>query len=427
MAVPAWPSEGLEMTHLLATAVALGCTALAVLLTWRAHDHQELCGFELPGSSPLFGQQSASLYLDDSGGVMWPIGAWRQPLRMYFLADAIDALDAGRTAVPQLEASGLSIMERSLNLRREMVPHVVRGVLNRTGTGAASAALAALGRLRGEQKVGIGSRDGLVERYFGGGESRRTLDEYLASTEGNDHWVSCVLSELEASGGADQANGAAASGLDAAAASWLDGVASVLLPLALLGLRASRVDDLCIRVTRTHSRIPVHYDAGHNTLVQIGDGSRRVLLLMPDNADRLYAEAQASSNGRGMVSRVDFRRVDLSAFPRAEGAVALPLTLEAGDVLHIPAGWWHYVESSATTGGDAGGAAAATPSVALNLFTVADDGLHDRGGPVGGAPEEAASGMPLAQAGASTLSVRRPQRLLKPEKAWIEVPCPAAA
>ena len=221
-------------------------------------------------------------------------------------------------------------------------------------------------------------------------ESKLT-DENMRSRL-SDHWVSCILSEMS--------RGKTGAGLDQRAAKWLDTVTDVLRPLALLGLDESRVDDVCLRVTRTVSRIPAHFDTWHNTLVQVGDGVRRVILLMPDNADRLYtAKIDASGNAdHATVSRVDFRNPDAEEFPLAQSAWALPATLQPGDMLHIPAGWWHYVESASTAavGGEDG---TEMPSVALNLITV-----HHQEAPADGA------------------AAGRQAR----ESAWVEVPCPAA-
>jgi hypothetical protein len=307
------------------------------------------------------------------------------------IPEAINALDTNQSNVPVLSAVDEDMLDRSLQLRREMIPHVIRGVLGRSAS-SSSSALAALHRVRGEQKLGASSKSGLVERYFGDGEESRTLEEYLESPRLSDHWVSCILSEMS--------RGKAGVGLNERAAKWLDDVTDALLPLALLGLDESRVDDVCLRVTRTQSRIPAHFDAWHNTLVQVGDGVRRVLLLMPDNADRLYTTGIDSSgtHDRATISQVDFRNLEEEAFPLAKMAWALPATLQPGDALHIPAGWWHYVESMATA---AVGLEDGTtmPSVALNLITV----HHQE------APADVAMGG------------RRTR-----ESAWVEIPCPAA-
>ena len=374
-------------------AIAMVVSFVAVLLNvWKRPSR--VCGYAIPGTSPVFAQQSASAYLDSSSPspvALWPTEAWPTPLRMLLLPDALHELDANQTNVPVLRRLDGNMLDRSLELRREMIPHIIRGSISRSICDS-EGALVALSSLHGQSKLGDNARRGLVDRYFGGNEEHRTLGEYLESPRPSDYWVSCILSELN--------RGEASGGLDVRATKWLDAVTDALRPLALLGLAQSRVDDVCLRVTRTESRIPAHFDTWHNTLVQVGDGVRRVLLFMPDNADRLYATRIGASGDydHATISRVDFRNLDADDFPLAKMAWALPATLQPGDSLHIPAGWWHYVESASTTAVGRGDDTE-MPSVALNLIT-----MHHQGVPADAAPAD-----------------RRTR-----ESAWVEVPCPAA-
>jgi lysine-specific demethylase 8 len=54
-------------------------------------------------------------------------------------------------------------------------------------------------------------------------------------------------------------------------------------------------------------------------------------------------------------SRIDPEQPDVAAFPRVARATFFKGTLEAGDVLYIPRGWWHFL-------------AAPGPSVSLNCW-----------------------------------------------------------
>lgn len=329
------------------------------------------CGYTLPGASPLWAQQSQSLRLDpqqpDRPIALWDTGEWHVPLRMLLLSDAIDALDSGATSAPAVDASDT---RRSFRLRSIMCPHVLRSASNANATSAASI-IAALRSKRGIQKAA--RADGFLAEYYGGAESIKTLDEYLRDAGGDrDYWVSHlpVPRQPGAKGATDAAPAPSADvGLRA--------LIEEQVPLALLGLTESHVSKAVVRVSRTASRVPMHYDAMNNLLLQVAGGSRRVLLLMPDNAPSLYPEyvraprvgnqaMRRESSDAAVFSRVDPRHIDLHNLPDAARAWALTATLQPGDALFIPAGWFHYVETVADSHTDADADAAV--SVALNLF-----------------------------------------------------------
>ena len=119
-----------------------------------------------------------------------------------------------------------------------------------------------------------------------------------------------------------------------------------------------------LRVSKGLARIPIHSDSYHNTLLQLR-GTWRLLLFMPDAAPLLYPAALpqketiaeklgwaslaggASVEGmRTPVAKIDPRSVPHADFPGAENAPAFVVTLEPGDALHLPAGWWHYIETT---------------------------------------------------------------------------------
>ncbi len=76
---------------------------------------------------------------------------------------------------------------------------------------------------------------------------------------------------------------------------------------------------------------PVHRDVPHNLHVHL-TGRKRWLLFAPGESSRLY-------------SSVDPEHPDLGRHPRFRGATAWGATLDAGDALFIPHGWWHHTRT----------------------------------------------------------------------------------
>ena len=190
------------------------------------------------------------------------------------------------------------------------------------------------------------------------------MGAYVRGSEQSDkYWIACA----PASAAARPSDEAAAAGVPVGSdiAVWLDAVSSIVAPLALLGLSPqARLGAACLRVSKGLARIPIHSDSYHNTLLQLR-GTRRLLLFMPDAAPLLYPAALpqketiaeklgwaslaggASVEGmRTPVAKIDPRSVPHADFPGAENAPAFVVTLEPGDALHLPAGWWHYIETT---------------------------------------------------------------------------------
>lgn len=86
----------------------------------------------------------------------------------------------------------------------------------------------------------------------------------------------------------------------------------------------------------------LHFDIGPNMFVQIY-GRKRFLLYPPSMTEYLY---KYPDNCRmPHLSYLDLKNLDLSRFPRAGKAFPWRIVLEAGDLLSIPARWWHFVTS----------------------------------------------------------------------------------
>lgn len=91
-------------------------------------------------------------------------------------------------------------------------------------------------------------------------------------------------------------------------------------------------------------RVAIHEDSSHGMVVMVA-GSKEFVLFPPDQEANLYTAPQKLDSP--WRSAVDPRAPDLARWPRFERAMATAQTIriEAGDVLFVPAGWWHCVDS----------------------------------------------------------------------------------
>jgi cupin-like protein len=86
----------------------------------------------------------------------------------------------------------------------------------------------------------------------------------------------------------------------------------------------------------------LHFDPTDNFLVMIR-GHKFVAMASSDEAARVYPLL-----GSIMRSQLNVERPDFARFPRAADMEMQVGRVGPGDVLYIPAGWWHYVSSSST-------------------------------------------------------------------------------
>ena len=111
------------------------------------------------------------------------------------------------------------------------------------------------------------------------------------------------------------------------------GLVRQLRPSAL-NLRSIKAVNLWIGgVTRSG----LHFDFRDNMFAQVY-GRKRVFLIAPKFARFLYQFPDVPSK-----SRVDPENLDLKRFPKFAKCEVLRCQLEAGDLLFIPRGWWHFV------------------------------------------------------------------------------------
>lgn len=108
-----------------------------------------------------------------------------------------------------------------------------------------------------------------------------------------------------------------------------------------------------------------HFDCAHNFLLMIR-GRKTFRLAAPSEYPNLYTYTFSSCNGQDMdgeiyrFSEVSAWNPDFEKYPRARKVKWYEATIERGETLLVPLGWWHAVESL----GDADGGF----NIALNLF-----------------------------------------------------------
>lgn len=86
----------------------------------------------------------------------------------------------------------------------------------------------------------------------------------------------------------------------------------------------------------------LHFDQDHNFYVQVS-GTKRFTLIPPWEYRKLYMYPRVHPHWH--KSQVNFDRPDFAKFPLFADVEALVADLVPGDVLHIPAYWWHHVRS----------------------------------------------------------------------------------
>jgi ribosomal protein L16 Arg81 hydroxylase len=84
------------------------------------------------------------------------------------------------------------------------------------------------------------------------------------------------------------------------------------------------------------TKTPYHHDLTNNFMAQV-IGRKRIKMVPLHDTAYMY-------NNLHCYSEVDAGAVDYERFPAMRKARVLECTLEPGELLFIPIGWWHYVE-----------------------------------------------------------------------------------
>ena len=88
---------------------------------------------------------------------------------------------------------------------------------------------------------------------------------------------------------------------------------------------------------------PLHYDGLHNLFAQVV-GAKRMILFPPDETSNLYPFRDKS---RAHCSQLDIFNPNEQSFPGYARArlKRIDVHVEPGELLYVPLGWWHAVES----------------------------------------------------------------------------------
>ncbi|MEB3828529.1 cupin-like domain-containing protein [Phormidium sp. CCY1219] len=82
---------------------------------------------------------------------------------------------------------------------------------------------------------------------------------------------------------------------------------------------------------------PLHHDPGNILLAQVY-GCKRLRLISPNQKHLVY-------NQVGVYSEVDLENPDYEKYPRFKEVDVIDEILHPGEVIFIPIGWWHHVNS----------------------------------------------------------------------------------
>lgn len=91
----------------------------------------------------------------------------------------------------------------------------------------------------------------------------------------------------------------------------------------------------------------LHWDTFDNLFVQIF-GKKRFLLFAPSQTEHLYPVFDSNGPTASRINVFDSEEAQ-SKFPRYKDAECTDITLEPGDMLFIPKGWWHAADSLTTS------------------------------------------------------------------------------
>ena len=89
----------------------------------------------------------------------------------------------------------------------------------------------------------------------------------------------------------------------------------------------------------------LHYDSCMDVMLILVRGRKRVTLFAPSNRRYLYPSSPWQWSWVFNSSPVNVLQPDLERHPRFRHARPIVCMLEEGEVLYLPACWWHHIES----------------------------------------------------------------------------------
>lgn len=89
------------------------------------------------------------------------------------------------------------------------------------------------------------------------------------------------------------------------------------------------------------TKVDMHFDADDNFFIQ-ADGRKEVNLISPQDTKYCYMISRSFYDA---YSEVDSYNPDLNKYPEFANATIYNAVLFPGDMLFIPSGWWHHIES----------------------------------------------------------------------------------
>jgi hypothetical protein len=118
--------------------------------------------------------------------------------------------------------------------------------------------------------------------------------------------------------------------------SILEGLAADILPMPDY-LDASTSEQWFLWFGPAGTVTPLHHDLTNNLMAQV-IGRKRVVLTPPCETADIY-------NHHHCFSAVDLRSIDDHRFPAMRNVQLMECELRPGELLFVPVGWWHFVES----------------------------------------------------------------------------------
>ena len=100
------------------------------------------------------------------------------------------------------------------------------------------------------------------------------------------------------------------------------------------------IEDVRMWMSSGNTTSSVHFDTHDNLLMQLS-GKKHVVLFHPNEGGNLYMD----HHNKFGLSPINIDYVDLERFPEVKNAVSHQVTIDEGDALYIPDGWWHMIHS----------------------------------------------------------------------------------